>query len=106
MSEVFGGPYKLFKKTLDDYNRPYEAVISICILNNNGLSERYYRDGTIQSTVIKKHTSLQKVVDGAIKRLEYLIQQEFYHPVDPLDLTTLQDLVKLTASTATVKPVV
>ena len=49
MSDIFGGPYKLCKKSIDDKNCPFDAVISICMMNNNSLSENFYKDGALQS---------------------------------------------------------
>ena len=45
MSNIFGGPYRLFnKKTTESKN--YDSVITLCIMNDYKLSERVYMNGT------------------------------------------------------------
>ena len=48
---VFAGPYRLFKNATTTVPA-YESVISLCIMTDNGVSERYYKDGKLISTVV------------------------------------------------------
>ena len=82
---VFGGPYRLFnKKSQGSVN--YDSVISLCIMDDFKLSERVYMNGNQISQIASQKKDLADVIEGAILRLEHLMQKEMYHPKDPMDI--------------------
>ena len=74
MSNIFCGPYSLYKKQTSTKDGNYESVISLCILLDNSLSERLYKNQQLMDTSITKSASLECAIQKAILRLEQLMQ--------------------------------
>ena len=85
-NSIFGGPYSLHKKA----TQGYESVISLCIMDSFHTSERFYKNGNIISTQMQPYRSLAESIEACIRRLEYLMQQEKYHPTESLDINALR----------------
>ena len=60
------------------------------------LSERVYMNGNLISQVASQKKDLADVIEEAILRLEHLMQKEMYHPTEPMDIKTLQQMVAMT----------
>ena len=88
--DVFGGPYKLFKKSKTGSG--YGTVISVCIMIDNRIQERTFKRGSLTNTSFSKHKYLNAALTSAISKLETLMQKG-YHPVERIDLVTLRDMV-------------
>ena len=96
--DVFAGPYRAFKTQKDAKSlSAYESVISLCIMTNNSVSERFYTDKRLINTQLTRCKSLSEAVNHMIRRLEQLMQKESYSMIDVLDKQSLQDMVALTS---------
>ena len=80
---VFCGPYRLFKKSVSAVGA-FESVISICVLEDHRVSERFYKGGNLINTELRKRTSLASAIDDLIERLEFLTTKEDYTSVEVL----------------------
>ena len=85
---VFCGPYRLFKKSVSTVGA-FESVISICVLEDHRVSERFYKGGNLINTELRKRTSLASAIDDLIERLEFLTTKEDYTSVEVLDTLAL-----------------
>ena len=85
MSQIFAGPYSLLKKSATS-----ASLITLCIMENNHISERFYKNGNLINQVSSQHNGLAFAIEAAAKRLEYLMQYEKYCPQDPISVTSLQ----------------
>ena len=96
-ANLFGGPYRLTKKSTSK-SSIFEGVKSICIMDDNSVSERIYKNGILESTNAIKYPDLTQAIEACVRKLEYLMQKELYNPLQPMDLTSLQSLVNNTKS--------
>ena len=80
---VFCGPYRLFKKSITAVGA-FESVISICVLEDHTVSERFYKEGNIINTELRKRPNLASAIDDLVERLEFLTTKEDYTSVDVL----------------------
>ena len=64
MSKIIYGPYSLYKRqiTKDGFN---ESVVSICVMQDNSLSERQYQDQQLMNTTVTKSASLENTIQNA-----------------------------------------
>ena len=85
---VFCGPYKLYKKSVSAAGA-FESVISICVLEDHRVSERFYKGGNLVNTELRKRANLASAIDDLIERLEFLTTKENYTSVDVLDTLAL-----------------
>ena len=65
MSNILGGPYSLYKLEGNDSTK-YRSVISLCIMEENIISERVYNQGRLQNQDTMKQASF-------IEALSYMI---------------------------------
>ena len=100
-NDVFGGPYKLYKKAKSGSG--YESVVSMCIMTDNRIQARTYTNGNLNGTTFSQNKDLNSALKSAISKLESLMQNEYY-PVERIDLVALRDMVAMTEGVVVAQP--
>ena len=100
-NDVFGGPYKLYKKAKSGSG--YESVVSMCIMTDNRIQARTYTNGNLHGTTFSQNKDLNSALKSAISKLESLMQNEYY-PVERIDLVALRDMVAMTEGVMVAQP--